>query len=60
MSDVLPHPPFDPELDVFLSALRERGPFTLTTEMLPHMRMLDTTEQAIDERLRAQGRNAAP
>jgi acetyl esterase/lipase len=51
----MPRPPFDPELGVFLTALRERGPFTLTTEMLPRMRMLETTEEALDEGLRSRG-----
>ena len=55
MSDRTPRPPFDPELTPFLAALEARGPFTLTTEMLPRMRSLDTTEEALDERLRSRG-----
>ncbi|HWS31479.1 MAG TPA: alpha/beta hydrolase, partial [Actinoplanes sp.] len=55
MSEVLPRPPFDPELGVFLTAMHEHGPFTLTADMLPRMRMLDITEQALDERLQARG-----
>lgn len=55
MSDRMPRPPFDPELTPFLAALDARGPFTLTTEMLPRMRGLDTTEEALDERLRSRG-----
>ena len=55
MSDLMPRPPFDPELSTFLTALEARGPFTLTTEMLPHMRGLDVTEEALDERLRSRG-----
>ncbi|PPF65041.1 lipase [Clavibacter michiganensis] len=55
MSDLMPRPPFDPELATFLAALEARGPFTLTTEMLPRMRGLDTTEEALDERLRSRG-----
>ena len=55
MSDLMPRPPFDPELATFLAALEARGPFTLTTEMLPRMRGLDTTEEALDERLRSHG-----
>lgn len=55
MSDLVPRPPFDPELAMFLTALEARGPFTLTTEMLPRMRGLDITEEALDERLRSRG-----
>lgn len=55
MSDRMPRPPFDSELTPFLAALETRGPFTLTTEMLPRMRSLDTTEEALDERLRSRG-----
>lgn len=55
MPETLPRPPFDPELGVFLAALQERGPFTLTAEMIPRMRMLDVTEEELDERLRARG-----
>ena len=55
MSDLMPRPPFDPELSTFLTAFEARGPFTLTTEMLPHMRGLDVTEEALDERLRSRG-----
>jgi len=55
MSDLVPRPPFDPELSTFLSTFEARGPFTLTTEMLPHMRGLDITEEALDERLRSRG-----
>ncbi|GAA2709301.1 alpha/beta hydrolase [Actinoplanes palleronii] len=55
MPDVLPRPPFDPELGVFLTAMHERGPLTLTTDMLPRMRALDLTEQALDDRLKAHG-----
>lgn len=55
-------PPFDPELATFLAALEARGPFTLTAEMLPSMRQLDVTEDALDERLRSHGyeRGASP
>jgi len=55
MSDLMPRPPFDPELSTFLTAFEARGPFTLTTEMLPRMRGLDITEEALDERLRSRG-----
>jgi acetyl esterase/lipase len=55
MSDHSPRPPFDPELATFLTALEARGPFNLTTGMLPRMRTLETTEDALDERLRSQG-----
>ena len=55
MSDLVHRPPFDPELSTFLTAFEARGPFTLTTEMLPHMRGLDITEEALDERLRSRG-----
>ncbi|MEV6349223.1 alpha/beta hydrolase [Actinoplanes sp. NPDC051851] len=52
---VMPRPPFDAELDVVLAAMQERGPFVLTAEMLPRMRMLEITEAELDERLRARG-----
>ena len=55
MSDAIARPPFDPELATFLTALEARGPFTLTAEMVPHMRQLDVTEEVLDERLRAHG-----
>jgi acetyl esterase/lipase len=55
MSDLMPRPPFDHELATFLAALEARGPFTLTTEMLPRMRALNITEEALDERLRSRG-----
>ncbi|ACZ21411.1 esterase/lipase [Sanguibacter keddieii DSM 10542] len=55
MSDITTRPPFDPELATFLTALEARGPFTLTAEMVPHMRQLDVTEEVLDERLRAHG-----
>ncbi|MFJ3384786.1 MULTISPECIES: alpha/beta hydrolase fold domain-containing protein [unclassified Curtobacterium] len=55
MSDALVRPPFDPELATFLTALEARGPFTLTAEMLPHMRQLDVPEDVLDERLRSRG-----
>ncbi|WP_123733229.1 alpha/beta hydrolase [Rathayibacter sp. PhB152] len=55
MSDILTPPPFDPELATFLDRLQERGPFTLTTAMLPRMRELETTEQELDDALRARG-----
>ncbi|GLK17940.1 alpha/beta hydrolase [Herbiconiux flava] len=55
MSDPMPRPPFDPELSTFLTALEARGQFTLTTEMLPRMRGLDITEEALDERLLSRG-----
>ena len=45
MSDAIARPPFDPELATFLTALEARGPFTLTAEMVPHMRQLDVTEE---------------
>ncbi|MDY0912230.1 alpha/beta hydrolase [Rathayibacter festucae] len=48
-------PPFDPELAGVLAALETRGTFTLTREALPRMRQLDTTEEALDERLRTRG-----
>jgi acetyl esterase/lipase len=51
----MPRPPFDPELGTFLTALEARGQFTLTTEMLPRMRGLDITEEALDERLLSRG-----
>ncbi|MCS5715569.1 alpha/beta hydrolase [Herbiconiux sp. CPCC 205716] len=55
MSDPMPRPPFDPELIPFLDTLEARGPVTLTTEMLPRMRALDVTEEALDERLHSRG-----
>ncbi|PPG01903.1 lipase [Pseudoclavibacter sp. RFBI5] len=55
MSDLTPRPAFDPELATFLTALEAHGPLTLTTEMLPHLRGLDITEDELDERLRARG-----
>lgn len=55
MSDAVARPPFDPELATFLTALEARGPFTLTAEMVPHMRQLDVTEEVLDARLRAHG-----
>ncbi|WP_416392990.1 MULTISPECIES: alpha/beta hydrolase [unclassified Curtobacterium] len=55
MSEVLARPPFDPELVPFLDALAARGPFTVTPEMLPHMRQLDVTEAELDARLHARG-----
>ncbi|OIH96232.1 alpha/beta hydrolase [Curtobacterium sp. MCBA15_001] len=55
MSDTLARPPFDPELVPFLDALAARGPFTVTTEMLPRMRQLDVPLDVVDERLRARG-----
>lgn len=50
-----PHPPFDPELAVFLNQADERGRFTLTTQMLPQLRTLEITEEALEEHLRARG-----
>lgn len=55
MSDTTTRPPFDPEFAGFLAALDARGPFALTNEALPHMRALDTTVEALDERLRSRG-----
>jgi acetyl esterase/lipase len=55
MTGSVVRPPFDPELATFLTAFESRGPFRLTTEMLPHMRQLDVTEDVLDERLRARG-----
>ena len=55
MSDPTIRPTFDPELQTFLTALEARGPFTLSTEMLPRMRQLDTTEEELDEKLRDRG-----
>lgn len=55
MSDTIIRPPFDPELATFLTALEARGPFTLTSEMLPRMRQLDVPEGVLDERLRSRG-----
>ncbi|MBF4574602.1 alpha/beta hydrolase [Frondihabitans sp. VKM Ac-2883] len=55
MSDHTIRPTFDPELQTFLTALEARGPFTLSTEMLPRMRQLDTTEEELDEKLRDRG-----
>lgn len=55
MSDAVNRPPFDPELATFLAALEARGPFTLTADMVPHMRQLDVTEEVLDERLRSRG-----
>lgn len=55
MSDTIAHPPFDPELATFLTALEARGPFALTAEMLPRMRQLDVPEDVLDERLRSRG-----
>ncbi|WP_380158336.1 alpha/beta fold hydrolase [Kineococcus sp. R86509] len=49
------HPPFDPELAVFLAAMQARGPFTLTTEMLPRMRALEISQDQLDADLRAKG-----
>ncbi len=55
VSDLVIRPPFDAELAVFLTALEARGPFTITEEMLPHMRQLDVPEEVLDERLRSRG-----
>ena len=55
MSEAVIRPPFDPELATFLTALDARGPFTVTAEMLPHMRQLDVPEDVLDERLRSRG-----
>ncbi|MEU8816213.1 alpha/beta hydrolase [Actinoplanes sp. NPDC048796] len=55
MPDVLHRPPFDAELGAVLAGLQQRGPFTLTTEMLPRMRQLEITEDELDERLRSRG-----
>ncbi|MGA1812641.1 alpha/beta hydrolase [Frondihabitans sp. 4ASC-45] len=55
MSDPTIRPTFDLELQTFLTALEARGPFTLSTEMLPRMRQLDTTEEELDEKLRDRG-----
>jgi len=55
MTSVTTRPPFDPELATFLTALQARGPFTLTTEMLPRMRALETTEDELDQDLRDRG-----
>jgi len=49
------HPPFDPELATFLTAMQARGPFTLTTEELPRMRALGVPLEDLDEDLRAKG-----
>lgn len=49
------HPPFDPELATFLTAMQARGPFTLTTEALPRMRALGVPLEELDEDLRAKG-----
>jgi len=48
-------PPFDPELNLFLATMEERGRFTLTTEMLPRMRELEMSEEELDENLRTRG-----
>ncbi|WP_413601709.1 alpha/beta hydrolase [Curtobacterium sp. Curtsp57] len=53
--DPVVRPPFDAELATFLTALEARGPFTITEEMLPHMRQLDVPERVLDERLRSRG-----
>jgi len=55
MTSVTTRPPFDPELATFLTALQARGPFTLTTEMLPRMRALEVTEDELDQGLRDRG-----
>ncbi|MFZ6993630.1 alpha/beta hydrolase [Curtobacterium sp. RRHDQ66] len=55
VTDLIVRPPFDAELAVFLTALEARGPFTITEEMLPHMRQLDVPEEVLDERLRSRG-----
>jgi acetyl esterase/lipase len=55
MTETAVRPPFDPELTPFLAAMEARGPFTLTTEMLPRMRELDTSVEELDARLRARG-----
>jgi len=55
MTDTIARPPFDPELAEFLTALHARGPFTLTTAMLPRMRTLEMTEEELDAGLRARG-----
>ncbi len=51
----MPRPPFDPELDVFLTAMAAHGRPTLTTAMLPHMRQLETPLDELDARLHARG-----
>lgn len=55
MPDTTTRPPFDPELDVFLTALTARGPFTIDAAALPRMRALEVTEQELDDRLHARG-----
>ena len=50
-----PHPPFDPELATFLTAMQARGPFTLTTEALPRMRALDVPLEELDATLATKG-----
>jgi acetyl esterase/lipase len=55
VTDTMPRPPFDPELQGFLDRLHARGPFVLTREMLPAMRALDVTEAELDDRLRQRG-----
>src|SRR4051794_6843278 len=55
MTDTIARPPFDPELATFLTTMQQRGPFVLTTEMLPRMRTLEISEAQLDENLRARG-----
>ena len=55
MTETAVRPPFDPELATFLMAMEARGPFTLTTEMLPQMRRLEVSEDELDARLLARG-----
>jgi len=55
MTAATPRPPFDPELATVLTGLQEHGSFTLTTEMLPRMRMLEIAEEALDANLAARG-----
>ena len=55
MTETTVRPPFDPELSTFLRAMEERGPSTLTAEMLPRMRLLEVTEDVLDARLQSRG-----
>ncbi len=55
MSESTVRPPFDPELDVFLTALHARGPMALTPEALPRMRALEVPEAVLDARLHELG-----
>jgi acetyl esterase/lipase len=55
MTDPMLRPPFDSELAPFLDAMHARGPLVLRSEMLPHMRALEISEEELDGNLFARG-----